>query len=102
MSLGSYFAYLLVMAGVAYLVRAIPFLAIRKKIQNRFINSFMFYIPYAVLYAMTFPAIFESTGSTLSAAAGTVLAVILALCGQNLLVVALASCAAVFLTGLIF
>ena len=50
MSLGSYFAYLLVMAGVAYLVRAIPFLAIRKKIQNRFINSFMFSIIFIIIF----------------------------------------------------
>ena len=49
--------YLLVMAGVTYLIRAIPFTIINKKIENRFINSFLYYIPYAVLSAMTFPAI---------------------------------------------
>ena len=55
--------YLVVMAGVTYLIRAVPFVLFRKRIKNKFIQSFLYYIPYAVLAAMTFPSIFYSTGS---------------------------------------
>ena len=95
----SYWVYLLVMAGVTYLVRAIPFVAFQKKIENRFFRSFLAYVPYAVLTAMTFPAIFYSTGSEISAIAGTVVAVVLAYFGKGLLTVALCACAVVFLVG---
>ena len=95
----SYWVYLLVMAGVTYLVRAIPFVAFQKKIENRFFRSFLAYVPYAVLTAMTFPAIFYSTGSEISAIAGTVAAVVLAYFGKGLLTVALCACAVVFLVG---
>ena len=61
MNNGRFFLYLLVMAGVTYLVRAIPFILIRKKIKSRFLNSFLYYIPYTVLAAMTFPAILRSS-----------------------------------------
>ena len=63
-------ANLVVMAGVTYLIRVIPFVAFRKKIQNRFIRSFLYYIPYAVLAAMTVPAIFSSTSHLYSALVG--------------------------------
>ena len=52
-----FFLYLLVMAGVTYLIRMLPLVLCRKKIENRFIRSFLYYIPYAVLSAMTIPAI---------------------------------------------
>lgn len=95
----SYWLYLLVMAGVTYLVRAIPFVAFQKKIENRFFRSFLAYVPYAVLTAMTFPAIFYSTGSQLSAIAGTIVAVILAYFGKGLVLVAVCACIAVFAVG---
>ena len=95
----SYWIYLLVMAGVTYLVRAIPFVAFQKKIENRFFRSFLAYVPYAVLTAMTFPAIFYSTGSEVSAIAGTIVAVVLAYFNRGLLTVALCACAGVFLVG---
>ena len=70
---------LAVMAGVTYLVRMLPLVIFRKKIENRFIRSFLHYIPYAVLAAMTFPAVFSSTGGGLwSALAGLIVAVVLA------------------------
>ena len=62
--------YLLAMAGTTYLIRLLPMLFIRRKIENRFIKSFLYYIPYAVLAAMTFPAALYATGHILSAAAG--------------------------------
>ena len=95
------FLYTLVMAGVTYLLRAAPILIFQKKIENTFIQSFLFYVPYAVLAAMTVPAILESTRSGLSAAAGLLIALILGWRGKGLLTVALAACAAVYLVELI-
>ncbi len=89
---------LAVMAGVTYLVRMLPLVIFRKKIETRFIRSFLHYIPYAVLAAMTFPAVFSSTGGGLwSALAGLIVAVVLAFFERGLVTVALCACAAVFL-----
>jgi branched-subunit amino acid transport protein len=87
------------MALVTYLIRMIPFVFFRKKIKSRFFRSFLYYIPYAVLSAMTIPAIFYSTGSVVTAVAGTVAAVVLAYFGLPLIVVALAAAAAAFAAG---
>jgi branched-subunit amino acid transport protein len=92
--------YIAIMAGVTYLVRMIPFTVFRKKIKSRFIRSLLYYIPYTVLSAMTFPAIFESTGNTVTAVVGTVVALILAYLKQPLIVVALAAAASSFVCGL--
>lgn len=97
----SLICYTLIMAGVTYLLRAAPILIFQKKIENAFIQSFLFYVPYAVLAAMTFPAILMSTRSGLSAAAGLLIALILGWHGKGLLTVALAACAAVYLVELI-
>ena len=91
--------YIAVMAGVTYLIRVLPFGFFRRKIKSRFLRSFLYYIPYAVLSAMTIPAIFYSTGSALTAAAGTVIALALAYFGLPLIVVALAAAAAAFGAG---
>ena len=77
------------------------FVAIKNKIKNRFVCSFLYYIPYAVLAAMTIPAIFYATSWWLSAVAGLVVAVIFAMKGKSLTTVAVASCVAVFLVELI-
>ena len=92
--------YILVMAGVTYLIRMLPFTLFRKKIKSKFIQSALYYVPYAVLSAMTFPAIFYSTGNTVTAVAGTVVALVLAYFNLPLIVVSLAACIAAFLTGL--
>ena len=93
--------YIAVMAGVTYLIRVIPFTLFRKKITSPFIRSFLSYIPYAVLTAMTVPAIFYSTGNAVSAIIGTAVAVILAFFGKPLIVVALSAAAASLAVGLI-
>ena len=90
------FVYIAVMAGVTYLIRVIPFTLFRKKIQSPFFRSFLYYIPYAVLSAMTIPAIFTSTGSIVTSLVGTAVAVLLAYFGKPLIVVALAASAAAF------
>ncbi len=92
-----FWIYLLILAGSTYLVRAIPFGAMRKKINNRFIKSFLYYIPYAVLSAMTLPAAFYATGNVISGAAGLIVGGIFAYKGKGLTLVAVVSCAAAFL-----
>ena len=90
-----------VMAGVTYLIRMIPFTVFRKKITSRYLRSLLAYIPYAVLSAMTLPAIFYSTGELPTAIVGTAVAVILAYCNAPLIVVALAAAAGALLTGFV-
>lgn len=92
--------YIFVMAAVTYLIRMIPFTFFRKKIKSRFFRSFLYYIPYAVLSAMTIPAIFYSTGNIITAVAGTAVAVVLAYFNLPLIIVALAAAGTAFITGL--
>ena len=89
--------YLLIMAGSTYLVRAIPFALMRKKIKNRFVVSFLYYIPYTVLAAMTFPSALYATGNIVSASIGLAAAILVSLKTKSLTVVAITSCIAVFL-----
>ena len=96
-----FWLYLLVTAGTTYLVRMLPLVLMRKKITNRFVLSFLHYIPYAVLSVMTIPAIFFATGQVLPAAVGFVVAVALAWRDGSLVQVAAASCGAVLLAELI-
>lgn len=92
---------MIVMAGVTYLIRMIPFTLFRRKIRSRFFRSFLYYIPYAVLSAMTLPAIFYSTGSVAASVVGTAVAVALAYFNYPLIVVALAAAAAALVSGFI-
>jgi len=93
--------YILIMALVTYLIRMIPFVLIRKKIKSRYIRNFLYYIPYAVLGAMTIPEIFYSTGERVTATAGFVVAVLLALRNKSLIIVAVCSSLAAYLVGLV-
>lgn len=94
----NFWLYLLVTAGITYLIRMLPVVLIKKRIKNRFLLSFLYYIPYAVLSVMTIPAIFNSTSYKISAIAGFTVAVMLAYSGKSLVKVAALSCAAVFVT----
>ena len=86
------------MALTTYLIRVLPMTIFRKPIKSRFLRSFLYYVPYCCLTAMTFPAILSSTASMLSGAAALIVAVILAYRGKSLIVVALSSSAAVLIT----
>lgn len=97
----NFYIYLIVMAGVTYLIRMLPLVLVKKKIKNKYLLSFLYYIPYAVLSAMTFPGIFYATSSVISALAGTVAALLLAYIGRSMVTVAAVSCVTVFLTELI-
>lgn len=87
---------ILIMAVVTYLPRMLPLTIFRKKIQNQFLKSFLAYVPYAVLAAMTFPEILDSTGNLISGLIGLAVAVTLAFFNRGLLVVALGSAGSVF------
>ena len=87
-----FFIYLAILAGSTYLIRALPFAAISKKIKNRFIKSFLYYIPYTVLAAMTLPAALYATGNVISGAAGLAVGGIFAYKGKGLTTVAVISC----------
>lgn len=95
MSWRIFLPYLAVMAVVTYLIRMLPLTVFRRPIRSRFVQSFLSYIPYAVLGAMTFPDVLYSTGDLRTAAVGVVVAVILAWRGKSLLTVAIAACCAV-------
>ncbi len=90
---GYIFASIAAMAITTYLIRMLPMAIFRKKIENKWIKSFLYYVPYVVLSAMTFPAVFSSTGSVVGASLGAVAAIILAYFDKGLLTVAI--CAAV-------
>lgn len=96
-----FFIYLGVMAGVTYLVRMIPLVAIKEKITNRFVLSFLHYIPYTVLSAMTVPGVLYATGNMSSACVGFIIAVIAALFNRSLVQVAALSCLGVLATELV-
>ena len=93
--------YILVMAGVTYLIRMLPLAFFRRKVRSRFFRSFLYYLPYAVLSAMVIPSVFSSTGSVITAAVGLAVAVLLAWLERSLIVVALGASAAAYLAGVI-
>ena len=90
-----------VMALVTYLIRSIPMVVFRKKIKSRWVQSFLYYVPYTVLTAMTIPAVFTSTGSVMGASLGCIAAVVLAYFKKGLLTVALCSALVAFIVQFI-
>lgn len=91
------YAYILLMAVVTYAIRALPLTLIRKEIKSTFIKSFLYYVPYATLAAMTFPAILSATDKRVSALAGFCVALVLAFNKKSLLTVAGLACATAFI-----
>ena len=94
------YLYILVMAGVTYLIRVLPLTLIRKEIKNTYIRSFLYYVPYVTLSVITFPAILTATASVWPAVIALIIAIFLAYKGKSLFIVSLAACTAVFLTEL--
>ncbi len=94
------YLYILLMAGVTYLIRALPLTLIRKEIKSKFIRSFLYYVPYATLAAMTFPAILSATDYFVSALIGFLVALVLGFNRKSLLTVAASACGAAFVVEL--
>lgn len=90
------YIYIITMAVVTYLIRMIPMTVFQKKITNKYIKSFLYYVPYSCLMAMTFPAVFHATSSVYSALAGVIVAVVLAFYNKSLVTVAVSACVTVF------
>ena len=95
------YIYILIMAISTYLIRVLPLTLIRKKITNRTLRSFLYYVPYVTLAVMTFPAILEATNSIWSGLAALITGILLSYIGVSLFGVAVCSCAAVFILELI-
>ena len=85
------YLYIAVVALVTYLIRVLPLTLIRREIKNPFLRSFLYYVPYVTLAAMTFPAIFFATDNLIASAAGAVTAIVLSLCERKMITVALGS-----------
>ena len=95
--ISGFWIYLILISVSTYLIRTVPFAMMRKKIENRFIRSFLYYIPYTVLSAMTFPAVLYATGNIYAASVGVMVAIVLAFFNKGLTLVAVSSCITVFL-----
>ena len=95
------YIYIAVMACVTFLIRVLPLTLIRKKITNKTLRSFLYYVPYVTLAVMTFPAVIEATGSVYSGIAALIAGVSLAYFGVSLFGVAVCSCAVVFIVELL-
>lgn len=93
-------SYILLVALVTYLLRALPLTLIRKPIRSRFIRSFLYYVPYVTLAVMTFPAMVQSTSAPLAGAIAMAVAIALAFMRQKLLTVSVSVCAVVFVLEL--
>lgn len=98
--MSTYLPYMIIMAATTYLIRMLPITCFQKEIKNTWIQAFLYYVPYAVLGAMTFPAIFTSAGSPFPSLSATLLACFLAYKEKSLLVVACSACFCAYLTNL--
>ena len=93
--------HILVMAGITYLLRMVPLAFFRKKISSPYLRSMLYYLPYAILSAMVIPAVFNSTGSTITAAVGLTASLLLAFFRRSLVTVALGASVAAYFADLI-
>ena len=98
---GNVWIYIAVMSAVSFLIRVLPLTLIRKQIENRFLRSFLYYVPYVTLAVMTFPAIVEATQVPLAGALALVVGAVLAWRGAGLFPVAVCCCLVVFFTELL-
>lgn len=99
---GNIYIYIAIVAITSYLIRVLPLTLIRKPIKNRFIRSFLYYVPYVTLAVMTFPAIIDATATPLAGALALIVGIFMAWKGLGLFPVAIACCIIAYLGGLIF
>ncbi len=98
---GNVYIYILIAALVSFLIRVLPLTLIRRQITNRFLRSFLYYVPYVTLAVMTFPAIVDATQYPAAGVTALLVGVVLAWLGAGLFPVAVSCCAAVFLVELV-
>lgn len=98
---GNIYIYILIMAGISYILRTLPMVIMRKPLKNKFLKSFLYYLPYVTLTVMTFPAIITVTGSYISGFAALIVGALLAYFTRNLFIVACGCCASVLILSLI-
>ena len=96
------YIYIFIMFAVTYLIRVLPLTLVRKKITNKTLRSFLYYVPYVTLAVMTFPAIIEATNSVISGVIALIVGVLLAYFGVSLFGVAVSACLAVFIIEFVF
>lgn len=94
------YIYIAIMAGVTYAIRVLPLTLIRKQIKNRFLQSFLYYVPYVTLAVMTFPAIMDATQSPIAGAAALIVGIVAAWLGAGLFPVSVLCCIVVFVLEL--
>lgn len=94
------YIYIFIMAAVSYTIRVLPLTLIKKPIKNKFLQSFLYYVPYVTLAVMTFPAIVNATQSPISGILALIVGIIAAWFGADLLIVAVSCCTVVFLLEL--
>ena len=97
----SAYVYILGMCLITAVIRILPLLVLRRPIQNRFLRSFFYYVPYVTLSVMTFPAIVNATASPVAGAAALVAGIVLAWIGANMITVSAVCCVVVFVLELI-
>lgn len=88
------------MSAVTLAIRILPLTLIRKQVQNEFLKSFLYYVPYVTLAVMTYPAMTEATQSPVSGYLALLAGLLLAWKGASLFKVAAACCIVVFVTEL--
>ena len=93
--------YIIIMAVITYLIRMLPLVVFRREIKNRFVKSFLYYVPYVTLSVMTFPAILTATGDIRTGLAGFATALVMAWGGLSLPAVAAGACLAVLIAGML-
>ena len=98
---GNIYLYILTAFAVTYLIRVLPLTLIKKEITNKFVRSFLYYVPYVTLTVMTFPAIITATGNVYAGLAALIIGIVVAVFTENLFLVAGASCVVVFIVNLI-
>ncbi len=91
------YIYILIMGGVSYLIRVLPVTIFRKPIKSRFVQSFLYYVPYVTLAVMTFPAIVQATSSPIAGAVALACGIVAAWFGLGLFPVSVICCAVVFI-----
>ena len=97
----SIYVYILLMAAISLCIRVLPLTLIRKQIKNRFLQSFLYYVPYVTLAVMTFPAIMDATQSPIAGAAALLAGIIAAWLGAGLFPVSMLCCVVVFFLELL-